>query len=329
MSPRAKRAVYTAGGLTALVVVVLVLVVIGPAGGRLLDGTQVTLAKANYGTNHIAPKAPLEGLLRHLPSKWSARIQWHAGSGERRVSDRSIFTFWLKFSRPTTDAQALGYAIADENGFEAPMLFTGPYASYSPGGFSKSDIGLVRGSGIFPHRSKKFFLRLYQQDAAGKRLRVAQFAINNEVLTNPAGWTPQALPIEQKSNGLVFSLIKAEVGVAPPGALLARYALQAGEWSEFRFRVSREGQPAAGWTVNEILMSDGAGDQLRVSAEDGGAFNHQFSRTEGDEIVCLHRWPFWPEEPAWKLSVHFEQLAKPGCWVEYLVRPKFLDTTTQ
>ena len=91
MSPRAKRAVYIAGGLTALVVVVLVLVVIGPAGGRLLDGTQVTLAKASYGTNHTAPKAPLEGLLRHLPPKWSARIQWHPSSGERRVSDHSIF----------------------------------------------------------------------------------------------------------------------------------------------------------------------------------------------------------------------------------------------
>jgi len=320
--------VYIAGGLTALVVV-LVLAAIGSVGGRLLDGTQVRLEKANYGTNHIAPKATLEGLLRHLPSKWSEKIQWQPGSGERRVSDRSIFTFWLRFSRPTTDAQALGYAIADENGFEAPMLFTGPYGSYSPGGFSKSDTGVVRSSGIFPHRSKKFFLRLYQQDAAGKRLRVAQFAIRNEALTNPPGWTPQALPIEQKSNGLVFSLIKAEVGVAPPGALLPRYTLQAGAWSEFRFRVSGEGQPSARWTVNEILISDAAGGQLRVSAEDGGAFNHQFSRIERDEIVCVHRWAFWPEEPAWKLSVHFEQLAKPGCWVEYSVRPKFVNATTQ
>jgi hypothetical protein len=81
---------------------------------------------------------------------------------------------------------------------------------------------------------------------------------------------------------------------------------------------------------NEIWMSDASGDRLRCSGEDLGAFNGQFSRIEGDEIVCLHRWEFWADEPAWKLSVHFEQPTNTnGCWMDYLVRPRFLHTESR
>ena len=205
------------------------------------------------------------------------------------------------------------------------MIFDGPHGSYSPGGFSKNQVGLVLGAGTFPHRSKKFFVRLYQQDGNGKRLRVAEFLVRNRGFQNSPKWMPQGLPIEQQTNGLAFSLVNAEVGVAPPSAILAPYDLQAGEWSEFRFRVSAQGQPSAGWIVNEMMILDATGNRLRVSAEDNGAFNHQFCRMEGDEIVCLHRWEFWPEEPAWKLSVHFERPPEPGCWIEYLVHPNFLN----
>jgi len=324
MSKSAKRAFFACGGVTALVVAV-VLTVRRPQSGRLLDGTQVVLQKVSYGTNHTGPKAPLDGLFRHLPAEWSAKIRWNPGSARHGTTARSIFTFWLKFSNPAGATQSIGYGIADENGFEAGMTFTGPYGSYSPGGFSKNHVGLVLGAGNFPHRSKKFFVRLYQQDGNGKRLRVAEFLIKNQGFQNFPAWKPGGLPIEQQTNGFAFLLVKAEVGVTPQGAILPPYDLQAGEWSEFSFRVSAQGQPSLGWVVNEMMISAATGKRLRVSAEDKGAFNGQFCRTEGDEIVCLHRWDFWPEEPAWKLSVHFERPGEPGCWIEYLVHPKFLN----
>ena len=323
MSTRAKRAFFALGGVAALVVAVVV-AVHRPVSGRLLDGTQVILQKVSYGTNHTSPKAPLEGLLVRLPSKWSETIHWRPSSRSGSASARPLFAFWLNFSTPAGATQSISYAIADENGFEACMIFDGRYGSYSPGGFSKNHAGLARGSSTFPRRSKKFFLRLYQQDANGKLFRVAQFAIKNEQLPTPPAWTPQDLPIEQQTNGLACTLVKAEVGVTPPSGILAPYDLQAGEWSEFRFQVNRAGRPSAGWSINEMIISDAAGNRLRVSGEDNGAFNHQFSRVEGDEIVCLHRWDFWPEEPAWKLRVHLERPGEPGWWVEYLVRPKFL-----
>ena len=324
MSTRTKRILFAGGGVVALVVVTVVLAARWPVPGRLLDGTRVALDKASYGTNHLSPKRPFDRFFRRLPPEWLRKIQWRPGAGEKFTADHPIFMFWLNFSNPVGTSQPIGYAIADENGFEAPMVFTGPYTSYSPRGFGKNRVGLVRGSGIFPHRSKKFFLRLYQQDGEGKRFRVAEFSIRNEGFENAPGWQPQDLPVAKQTNGLVFSMVKAEVGVTPPGTVEAPYNLRSGEWSEFRFRVGEQGRSSAGWTINEMIISDATGNRLRVSAEDLSAFNHGFSRLEGDEIVCLHRWGFWSEEPAWKLNVHFERTGKPGCWIEYLVRPRFL-----
>jgi hypothetical protein len=328
MSTRAKRAFIALVGVTALVVAVVFVVMLWvntPASGRLLDGTQVVLQKVSFGTNHTSPKVPL-GLLRHFPAEWSAKIQWNPGFEKKATTARPIFAFWLKFSKPVGAAQPIGYAIADENGFEALTIFDGPNGAYSPGGFSKNQVGLVIGIGAFPHRSKKFFLRLYQRDGNGKRIRVAEFLVRNHQFHNLPGRKPQGLPIEQQTNGLAFSLVKAEVGVTPPGAILAPYDLQAGDWSEFRFRVSQQGQPSAGWTINEMWISDAGGNRLRVSAEDNGAFNGQFSRTEADGVVCLHRWEFWSQDPAWRLSVHFERPGSMGYWFEYLVHPTFLNS---
>jgi hypothetical protein len=131
--------------------------------------------------------------------------------------------------------------------------------------------------------------------------------------------------MEYQTNGFTFALVKAEVGATPPGSLIAPYDLQAGGWSKFRFRVSAQGQPSPGWTVNEMLICDATGNRLRVSGQDSWTFSKQFSHVEGDEIVCLHRWMFWADEPAWRVRVHFEQPSNVGCWIEYLVRPKFLD----
>ncbi len=73
-----------------------------------------------------------------------------------------------------------------------------------------------------------------------------------------------------------------------------------------------------------MWISDAIGKPIRVSGEDYGSFNGQFSRTDADEIVCVHRWDLWSDEPAWKLRVHFEHPHQPSYWVEYLVRPVFV-----
>jgi hypothetical protein len=240
------------------------------------------------------------------------------------ISALPIFTFCLNFSNSNAASQSISYAIADENGFESPMIFTGFYGSYSPGGFSRNRAGLVRGTGIFPRRSGRFFLRLYQQAANGDRVRVAEFPVLNAGVQDLCHWKPEALPSERHTNGLDFALSKAEVGVSPPGPLTAPYDAQSGVWSEFRFHVSAQGRRSPGWSINEIIVSDEPGNQLRISGEDLGAFNQQFSRVEGDEIVCLHRWEYWTDQPAWKVRVHFEQSTNNDCWMEYLVRPSFL-----
>jgi len=299
--------------------------------GRLLDGAQVTLEKVDYGTTYSPPKLPLNRLLRYFPASWLGEIKWNPGSGPSgtvRPADQRIFTFWLKFSSPAAAAQPISYAVADESGFEARMLFTGYYGPYQPAGFGGSPAGLVRGAALFPRRSKNLRLRLYQQDGSGKLARVAEFPFRNHGFSMESAWKPQPLPTDWPTNGLVLTLVSATVGTAPPGPVLGPHNLQVGEWSEYRFRVTEQGKPSASWTIKEMWISNAIGERIRNSGEDLGSLNGQFSRVEGDEIVCFHRWDFWADEPAWKLRVHFEHPVKPGCWVEYLVRPEFLTVTT-
>jgi len=252
-------------------------------------------------------------------------MHWSPSSGTPSTPTRPIFSFYLNFSSTVAATQPISYSIADEHGFESPFIFEGYYGSYTPVGFPNRRAGLVRGTGTFPLRSRTFDLCLYQKAANGQRVRVGRFPIRNYGYQNSSSpWQPQAFPIDYSTNGLTFSLRKILVGVKPPGPLEAPYDAQAGQWGEFRFRVTANGSSSAGWTVNEMWIADPSGHKFRVSAEDLGAFNHQFSRVEQDEIVCCHRWEFWADEPAWKLRVHFEQPDSNGYWFEYLVRPEFL-----
>jgi hypothetical protein len=329
MSASRKRLLCVVAAFTVVALAIVWLARSGSAG-RLLDGTQVVLQRVSYGTNYWVPKAPLEDLLGHLPASWYGKIHWTPSSGMGGASTRPIFYFWLNFSSPTAATQSISYAIADEHGFEVPLVFEGPYGSYTPGGFSKRHIGRVQATGTFPHRSRTFALSLYQQAANGQPVRVARFPIRNLGFENSPLWKPQELPIVYATNGFSLALVKATVGVRPPGPLAAPYSAQAGQWSEFRFRVTSQASPAAGWIINEMLIGDATGNQLRVSGEDLGAFNHEFSRLEKDEIICCHRWEFWADEPAWKLRVHFEGPADnsksysiESYWIEYLVCPQF------
>ncbi len=313
--------------LAAVGTIVFLLATAPRRASRLLDGTWVVLEKVSFGTTYSSPQPLLDRLLRHLPASWFGRINYNLCSARAGTADREIFTFWLKFSSPAAGTQPISYAIADGSGFEAPMIFTGFYGPYQPAGFGRKRIGLVRGAGLFPRCSKNISLRLYQPDSRGSLVRVAEFPIRNLGFTNSPAWKPLPLPIVQQTNGLTLMLVRAQVGTPCPGSLRAPFALQAGQWSELRFRVIEEGKPAAGWTIKEMWMSDGISKPIRVSGEDNGSFNGQFCRAEGEDIVCVHRWDFWTDEPAWKLRVHFEHPGKPGCWVEYLVRPEFPSST--
>src|SRR5437879_4725020 len=143
MTTRTKRLVFLAGGVTALLMTALLVASTAwrRIHGRLLDGTEVALQGVSYGTNQASPKAPLEGLLVHLPARWHRAIQWRPSSRISSASPQPIFTFWLNLSSPAAESQAISYAIADEDGFEAPMVFGGLYGPYAPGGFSTNRVG--------------------------------------------------------------------------------------------------------------------------------------------------------------------------------------------
>src|SRR3974390_1731281 len=128
MSGAGKRPLLALGVLVAFAVAVaLMWTVTKHREGRLLDGTRVVLKKVSYGTNQTLPKAPLESLFGWMPPNWSGRFHWYPSSGTSSSSDRPIFSFWLSCSRTSAATQSITYAIADEHGFECPMIFTGLY----------------------------------------------------------------------------------------------------------------------------------------------------------------------------------------------------------
>src|SRR5262245_26927982 len=122
MSTRTKRFVVVLGSVTTLLAGALIVGLMARSNirGQLLDGSYVVLLKANYGTNYSSPDAPLEGMLRHLPTKWCDRIHWSPSSKRSSTSELPLFTFWLRFANSNAASQSISYAIADENGFESP-----------------------------------------------------------------------------------------------------------------------------------------------------------------------------------------------------------------
>ena len=292
--------------------------------GHLVDGSSVVLESVTRGTNHVAPTRRPPAMLGLLPAKWLQVIKWKSGSPLTLNQKTSTTVFWLTFNNSKGDA-SVRYAIADENGFEAPVPFSGAYRDFNPGGFGTNFIGHARSFGLTPRRCGKFYLRLYQQSAKGDLVRVANFPIQNASVTNVSNWSPASLPITRATNDLAFQLIKAEVGVAINEKLRVPYDSFPGQWSEFTFRVNERGEPSPGWSINEIWIEDATGNRIRTSKEDLWSLNGTFSRNQDGQIICTHRWSFWPGEPAWKLRVRFEHETKPDFWAEYFVLPAFLN----
>jgi hypothetical protein len=309
--------------LVALAVIAVFLFSPGSRSNRLLDGSLVMLESVTCGKTHVSPAAKPPGPLRLLPAQWLRSLNWDSGAPMTINQKSDTFVFWLRFNNSKGD-QSVRYAIADEEGFEAPIPFSGPHLNYKPTGFGKSKVGHARSFGLLPRRSRKFYLRLYQQDKNGHPVRVANFPVENTPANNVPGWIASSLPISQQTNSLVFALEKAAVGIVPPEKLVPPYDSFPGEWSEFRFRVTEHGKPSSGWNINEIWIYDATGNQLRTSKEDHWSLNGTFSRIEAGEIICTHRWAFWPGEPAWKLRVHFEHETRPAFWAEYFINPNFL-----
>jgi len=182
--------------------------------GRLLDGSRVVLENVTFGKTHVSPTGKPPVPFRFLPAKWLRGLKWNSGTPRTSHQETDMFVFWLQFSNSKGD-ESVRYAIADENGVEAPAVFNGPHWNYDPAGFGTNRVGQARSFGLLPRRSKKFYLRLYQQTAHGQPVRVADFPIENVPVRAVPGWVPSPLPVSQETNGLGFTLERAVVGILP------------------------------------------------------------------------------------------------------------------
>jgi hypothetical protein len=96
------------------------------------------------------------------------------------------------------------------------MNHEGLYVSHQPTGFGKTHLGLAGGSGTFPRRSRKPQSRPYQKNGGGSQVRIPESPIRSPGRRKSVILRPEAMAVEQRTNGLVFSLVKAELGITPP-----------------------------------------------------------------------------------------------------------------
>ncbi len=290
--------------------------------GRLSDGSVVVLEGVTSGREHHSPISKVTSLIGRLPDSVLRFLRWKSPVEKSFTFKEDIFAFWLKFENADGD-KSIRYAIADENGFEAPALFTGPYVDYHPAAFGQVMNGKVRSIGLFPRRSKRFYLRLYEQDKTGRLIRVANFPVKNTMVSSAPAFITEPFPVSKSTNGISFTLLNVNVGVVPAEEPVPPYDSIPGQWTEFTFRVV-DPDASAAWNVPEILMYDPMGKAFRQGSDSLTILNGTLSRKQGDEIVCFSRWRLWPSEPTVKMRAHFQNGAGGDCWAEYFFRPVFL-----
>lgn len=130
---------------TGALVIVRHKLVANSGSGRLLDGSRVVLESVTHGTTHASPVAEPPGPLRLLPAKWLQTLKWNSGTVRTSTQKTDMFVFWLQFKNAKGD-ESVRYAIADENGFEAPGVFNGPHWDYASAGFGTNRVGQARSS---------------------------------------------------------------------------------------------------------------------------------------------------------------------------------------
>jgi hypothetical protein len=312
-------------GALLLLVGAMALSLLWPSGrsGRMLDGSAVVLEAVTFGKEHRSPVSRVAPLIEKLPAQVLRVLDWHSAVTNNFRVNRDIFAFWFRFRYPDRD-KSVRYAIADENGFEALAVFTGGYGNYGPAGFGKSSFGAVRSFGLFPVRSNRFFLRLYEENGAGDLVRVANLAVKNSRVSAAPAWSPEPFPVSRITNGVVLTLAAVEIGVPAKGrkegiSFIGSSKPCPGNWGEYRLRVNDLAAPSVRWDLSEILIDEATGNYARVGP-DLGWFR---GGREKDEIVWSAPWVFWKGETAWRLRAHFTNAVGREAWMECFVRPSF------
>jgi hypothetical protein len=275
-----------------------------PVSFRLLDGSELILARITQGSKHEMPygKRWQDYLSPILNANLQAKLGCKVASLTPANSNSMVLWLWQKqipspLARQSLYTSDYFLTTVDTNGFESTMLHS------SSCSYSTSPGSNLRGWELknFPRRGGNVGIRIYMTGAQGQLVRVGAFNVPNRKPLKTPGWVPQTLPATIKTNDLEVTLVKLETGLTAEQAGLGSRIAGSKAFSLAVFAVRERGKPARDWNITGLKAAAASGEQI----EPGNA------RSTSDTLEQEYAFTgaLWPDEPAWKLKVEITRSA--------------------
>jgi hypothetical protein len=303
--------------LLALATVVVVMLVRNPPSKTitLLDGRQFRFVGVTYGTNS-AMIGTVTRLVRHLPPNLQNFAKahfaaWLDDAFPYRSADPTL-CFWFRpvdTNYPPSAAAALPRSdpiLLDDHGRQA--MDPGNEFVIQPTGTQ-----VFAAFQAVPRRSRTLELRLFPNPrAAAGDTEVGRITVANPVYGKYPQWTPEPVPSLKTVDDLAVQLdvlttdrrAAGGVGWVMPGTTGAPYAPSPPRnndipATEFQFFFPNGSN--TNWALHHVELSDATGNDISDvpvhSSFDGSIYSETFAAT------------LWPDEAAWRLSLHFKRTA--------------------
>ena len=302
MSRRRKRFWWGAGALTLGLGLALWIV---PSWSRsprrvvLPDGSTLTLKSVSFGTNHYAPPAFRNFLLRQVPSGLAAKLR--LDRPQLLVTPTPHLTTWWEWRNRVTDREPLIFMVDDAGAL-------GPAGGILPVSGDRAMYAVIWKS--FPRRAETLRLRVYQTSATRDPKPFAELRLGNPIRRSFAQWSPEPLPNSRRLDDLEFSLVGFQIEMTR--------GLPGFDWCEspqpratLAFHITCGGRVDQSWRTDGFVLSDATGNEIGLPGEPPWVADPQteswFPRGEavGGKWVVSFLWPLWLDEPAYRLRVEF------------------------
>jgi hypothetical protein len=270
-----------------------------PQTVRLPDGTELTILKVSYGTNHVSPALIPKSIFDHLPKKLTETL----GLSPRltRSSSEPTLGLWFKWrnSSPTFPQSNYAITMSDESGFESagPDLWVG--------GSRPSVQGETFHS--FPRRSPKIHLHAYlpsKWTGSGPQppTHVGEFEFANPAFAEYPVWKTGPTTVRSSSGDFEATVREFRVGANTNVGPTFR-GMYGDNWliCDGTFTAKYRGQIATNWHVKSVCLSDASGNRVFP--------NFWMNQPPWAAELSCHFGPaLWPDGSVWKVSTEFSRL---------------------
>ena len=257
----------------------------------LLDnGDKLTLLAVDYGKRHTPPKGKTTPAAR--------------GAGQRVTAfttTDNVLCLWLRRDYDSSQYPNYQFYIYDKAG-TACAADTGRNGGYGNGQQKKGSELMAVQFGAFPRRQGRLIVRVQSYiQGAGQVLAEEKFTFANPTAGKSfEKWTPDPLPVTKTADGLSVTLTKLVAGADTPYQRNQDNPDDAmNKGVQVVFHVEQGGKPVSTWEPTMAVTTDATGNRMVAG------INSNQSQT-GDETVT-YQYGLWPDEPAWKLGVEFQQ----------------------